>query len=134
MQASTRGSRSEDQDSRKPCLLAQLYGPCLVVDLCSEKRSHPVNSLQLKTNKNQLLVAGEDFGDEFHRLSVATVKGLQGDQLNLMLVAAAWKFRKWMRLFAVFGFTSCSCSLRKLSPFQVRLPLSALISWMFQIE
>lgn len=57
----------------------------------------------------------------------------EGDQLNLMLAAAAWKFRKWRRLFAVFGFTSCSCSLRKLSPFQVRLPLSALISWTFQI-
>ena len=52
----------------------------------------------------------------------------EGDQLNLMLAAAAWKFRNWMRLFAVFGFTSCSCSPRKLSPFQVRLPLSALIA------
>ena len=51
----------------------------------------------------------------------------EGDQLNLMRAVAAWKFRKWMRLFAVFG-SSCSCSLRKLSPFQVRLPLSALIA------
>ncbi len=31
-----------------------------------------------------------------------SLKGFQGDQLNLMLAAAAWNFRKWMRLFALF--------------------------------
>jgi hypothetical protein len=66
MQASTRGSRSKVKTLASRALFAQLYGPCLVVDLSSEERNHPVNSLQLKTNKNQLLVAGEDFGDEFH--------------------------------------------------------------------
>jgi hypothetical protein len=69
-------------------------------------------------------------------------KGLQGDQLNLMLAAAAWKFRKQVRLFALFGVISHACSLPKTSIsvaknylriFRVRLPLSALILWTFQI-
>lgn len=36
------------------------------------------------------------------RLLRCFLKGFQGDQLNLMLAAAAWNFRKWMRLFALF--------------------------------
>ena len=36
------------------------------------------------------------------RLSRCFLKGFQGDQLNLMLAAAAWNFRKWMRLFIIF--------------------------------
>jgi IS5 family transposase len=36
------------------------------------------------------------------RLLRCFLKGFQGDQLNLMLAAAAWNFRKWMRLFVLF--------------------------------
>ena len=36
------------------------------------------------------------------RLWRCFLKGFQGDQLNLMLAAAAWNFRKWMRLFVPF--------------------------------
>jgi len=36
------------------------------------------------------------------RLWRCFLKGFQGDQLNLMLAAAAWNFRKWMRLFIIF--------------------------------
>jgi hypothetical protein len=35
---------------------------------------------------------------------------LRGDQLNLMLAAAAWNFRKWMRLFTLF-WLRLLCSL-----------------------
>ena len=36
------------------------------------------------------------------RLLRCFLKGFQGDQLNLMLAAAAWNFSKWMRLFLPF--------------------------------
>ena len=36
------------------------------------------------------------------RLWRCFLKGFQGDQLNLLLAAAAWNFRKWMRLFIIF--------------------------------
>jgi IS5 family transposase len=36
------------------------------------------------------------------RLWRCFLKGFQGDQLNLTLAAAAWNFRKWMRLFIIF--------------------------------
>jgi hypothetical protein len=36
------------------------------------------------------------------RLWRCFLKGFQGDQLNLMLAAASWNFRKWMRLFISF--------------------------------
>jgi hypothetical protein len=36
------------------------------------------------------------------RLSRCFLKGFQGDQLNLLLAAAAWNFRKWVRLFVLF--------------------------------
>ena len=36
------------------------------------------------------------------RLLRCFLKGFQGDQLTLMLAAAAWNFRKWMRLFTPF--------------------------------
>jgi transposase, IS5 family len=36
------------------------------------------------------------------RLLRCFLKGFQGDQLNLMLAAAAWNFRKWMRRFTLF--------------------------------
>jgi hypothetical protein len=56
----------------------------------------------------------------------------EGDQLNLMLAAAAWKFRKWMRLFAVFGFTSCSCSTKTFT-FSGPTTPERIDSWTFQI-
>ena len=37
------------------------------------------------------------------RLLRCFLKGFRGDQLNLMLAAAAWNFRKWMRLFVLFS-------------------------------
>jgi transposase, IS5 family len=36
------------------------------------------------------------------RLLRCFLKGFRGDQLNLMLAAAAWNFRKWMRLSILF--------------------------------
>jgi hypothetical protein len=36
------------------------------------------------------------------RLLRCFLKGFRGDQLNLMLAAAAWNFRKWMRLVILF--------------------------------
>jgi IS5 family transposase len=36
------------------------------------------------------------------RLLRCFLKGFRGDQLNLMLAAAAWNFRKWMRRFTLF--------------------------------
>ena len=36
------------------------------------------------------------------RLLRCFLKGFQGDQLNLMLAAAAWNFRKWMRMVMFF--------------------------------
>ena len=47
------------------------------------------------------------------RLLRCFLKGFQGDQLNLMLAAAAWNFRKWMRLFILFLLRFlCSLSTR----------------------
>jgi transposase, IS5 family len=60
------------------------------------------------------------------RLSRCFLKGFQGDQLNLMLAAAAWNFRKWMRLFVLFWLRPlCSLSTRNLC-----LP-SQRITWEF---
>ena len=51
-----------------------------------------------------------DFG-----LYVVFLKGFQGDQLNLMLAAAAWNFRKWMRGLTLFGLRFlCSFFARNL--------------------
>ena len=44
------------------------------------------------------------------RLLRCFLKGFRGDQLNLMLAAAAWNFRKWMRLFTLF-WLRLLCSL-----------------------
>ena len=44
------------------------------------------------------------------RLSRCFLKDFRGDQLNLMLAAAAWNFRKWMRLFTLF-WLRLLCSL-----------------------
>ena len=44
------------------------------------------------------------------RLMRCFLKGFRGDQLNLMLAAAAWNFRKWMRLFTLF-WLRLLCSL-----------------------
>ena len=52
------------------------------------------------------------------RLLRCFLKGFQGDQLNLMLAAAAWNFRKWMRLFVLFWLRFL-CSL-----FTQNFPLS----------
>ena len=47
------------------------------------------------------------------RLLRCFLKGFQGDQLNLTLAAAAWNFRKWMRLFIPFWLRLlCSLSTR----------------------
>ena len=47
------------------------------------------------------------------RLLRCFLKGFQGDQLNLTLAAAAWNFRKWMRLFIPFWLrVLCSLSTR----------------------
>jgi hypothetical protein len=37
-----------------------------------------------------------------YRLLRCFLKGFQGDNINLMLAAAAWNFRKWMREYASF--------------------------------
>jgi IS5 family transposase len=37
-----------------------------------------------------------------YRLLRCFLKGFQGDQINLMLAAAAWNFRKWMRILPLF--------------------------------
>ena len=44
------------------------------------------------------------------RLWHCFLKGFQDDQLTLMLAAAAWNFRKWMRLFTLF-WPRLLCSL-----------------------
>jgi hypothetical protein len=49
------------------------------------------------------------------RLLRCFLKGFRGDQLNLTLAAATWNFRKWMRLFTLFGFVSYARSLPKTS-------------------
>jgi len=36
------------------------------------------------------------------RLTRCYLKGFLGDQINLMMAAAAWNFRKWMREVAPF--------------------------------
>ena len=56
------------------------------------------------------------------RLLRCFLKGFQGDQLNLMLAAAAWNFRKWMRLFILFWLRF----LRSLSTQNLCLPLQRI--------
>jgi len=51
------------------------------------------------------------------------LKGFRGDQLNLMLAAAAWNFRKWMRRFTLFWLRFL-CSLVAQN---IPLPLRRLI-------
>ena len=34
-----------------------------------------------------------------HRLNRSYLKGFEGDQINVMMAAAVFNFRKWMRLF-----------------------------------
>ncbi len=46
-----------------------------------------------------------------YRLLRCFLKGFRGDQINLMLAAAAWNFRKWMRELAFFWL----CFLRALT-------------------
>ncbi len=49
------------------------------------------------------------------RLVRCFLKGFRGDQLNLMLAAAAWNFRKWMRLVIFFWLRFlCSFSTQNL--------------------
>ena len=50
------------------------------------------------------------------RLLRCFLKGFQGDQINLMLAAAAWNFRKWMREFAFFCFRSLFSLFKLFSP------------------
>ncbi len=68
------------------------------------------------------------------RLLRCFLKGFQGDQLNLMLAAAAWNFRKWMRLFTLFWLRLlCSPPTPKLLPpatkNHLRVFLDRLIRW-----
>lgn len=37
-----------------------------------------------------------------HRLSRNYLKGVMGDEINLLMAASAWNFRLWMRLVAIF--------------------------------
>jgi IS5 family transposase len=42
-----------------------------------------------------------------HRLNRSYLKGFVGDQINVLMAAAAFNFRKWMRLFfCVIFFTA----------------------------
>lgn len=43
-----------------------------------------------------------------HRLNRNYLKGFTGDQMNVLLGAAAFNFKKWMKLF------SCTCYLWRL--------------------
>jgi len=43
-----------------------------------------------------------------HRLNRNYLKGFAGDQMNVLLAAAAFNFKKWMRLFL------CACYLWRL--------------------
>ena len=56
------------------------------------------------------------------RLWRCFLKGFQGDQLNLMLAAAAWNFRKWMRLVILFWLRF----LRSFSTQNLCLPLQRI--------
>jgi IS5 family transposase len=37
-----------------------------------------------------------------YRMARNCLRGFAGDQINLLLAAAAWNFRKWMRLAVAF--------------------------------
>jgi IS5 family transposase len=37
-----------------------------------------------------------------YRMGRNCLRGFAGDQINLFLAAAAWNFRRWMRLIAAF--------------------------------
>ena len=54
------------------------------------------------------------------RLLRCFLKGFRGDQLNLMLAAAAWNFRKWMRLVILFCFAFSARSQPKTSASRYR--------------
>ncbi len=41
-----------------------------------------------------------------HRLNRSYLKGFVGDQINVLMAAAAFNFRKWMRLFFCQFFTA----------------------------
>lgn len=56
-----------------------------------------------------------------YRLGRSYLKGIVGDNVNVMLAAAAWNLRKWMRAAVLFWLQL----LRSLFPFPFRLLLSA---------
>jgi hypothetical protein len=56
-----------------------------------------------------------------NRLGRCFLKGFAGDNINLMLAAAAWNFRKWMRECASFWLVL----LRALSAAQIASPQPA---------
>ena len=57
------------------------------------------------------------------RLLRCFLKGFQGDQVYPMLAAAAWNFRKWMRLFVLFWLRFlCSLSTQNLCLPSLRIP------------
>ena len=65
------------------------------------------------------------------RLLRCFLKGFQGDQLNLMLAAAAWNFRKWMRLFILFWLRFlCSLSTQNFHAADHRDVRRSFISFM----
>jgi len=47
-------------------LFTQIRSQCLVVDLRSEKRNHPVDNSELKADQGELPVAGQQRGYQFH--------------------------------------------------------------------
>ncbi len=65
------------------------------------------------------------------RLLRCFLKGFQGDQLNLMLAAAAWNFRKWMRRFTLFWLRFlCSLSTQNFHAADHRDVRRSFISFM----
>ena len=52
------GRGREFKISARAALFAQICGQRLVVDLCSQKRNHPVDNSELKADKGELPVAG----------------------------------------------------------------------------
>ena len=55
-----------------------------------------------------------------HRLNRSYLKGFEGDQINVLMAAAAFNFRKWMRLF--LWASKWANSWSRLTEFIVKLP------------
>jgi transposase, IS5 family len=51
-----------------------------------------------------------------YRLARCFLKGFVGDQVNLLLAAAAWNLRKWLRTAALFGLQILHVLLASISP------------------